>query len=41
LKIKKTTTYDIGNPGPDLEQAQKYDDTVMISGIPTLSLTFD
>jgi hypothetical protein len=23
LNIKKTTTYDIGNPGPDLGQAQK------------------
>ena len=24
LNTKKTTTYDVGNPGPDLGQAQKW-----------------
>jgi hypothetical protein len=32
-----TMTYDIGNPGPDLEQAQKCGGVKWINGIPTLS----
>ena len=33
---KKTTTYDVGNPGPGLEQAQKCGRIKPINGISTL-----
>ena len=33
---KKTTTYDVGNPGPGMGQAQKYDGVKPVNGIPTL-----
>jgi len=34
LNTKKTTTDDIGNPGPDLGQAQKCGVVKLVSGIP-------
>jgi hypothetical protein len=35
LNIKKTTTYDAGNPGPGLGQAQKCGGVKPDNGIPT------
>jgi hypothetical protein len=32
-------TYDIGNPGPDLGQAQKCGRLKLVNGIPTLPLS--
>jgi hypothetical protein len=34
----KSTTYNIGNPGPGLGLAQKCDTVKLVNGIPTLSL---
>ena len=39
LNTKKTTTSNVGNPGPDLEQAQKCDGVELVNGIP--NPTFD
>ena len=33
--IKKNMTYDFGNPGPDLRQAQKCGRVNLVNGIPT------
>jgi hypothetical protein len=38
LSTKKTMTYDVGNPGPGLEQAQKCDGVKPVNEIPTLPL---
>jgi hypothetical protein len=38
LSIKKTTTYEVRNPGPGLRQAQKCGRVKYINGIPTLPL---
>ena len=35
-KHKKTSTYDLRNPDPDLEQAQTYDGVKLFNGISTL-----
>jgi hypothetical protein len=35
LKIKTTTTYDVRNPGPGLEQTQTCGDVKLLIGIPT------
>ena len=34
---QETTTYDVGNPGPCLRQAQKCDRVKPVNGVPTLS----
>jgi hypothetical protein len=36
LNTKKTTVYNVGNPGPGLRQAQTCPGVKPISGIPTL-----
>jgi hypothetical protein len=36
LNTKKTTTYDVGNPGPGLGQAQKCGRVKPVNEIPTL-----
>jgi hypothetical protein len=33
---KKTTTYDVGNPGPNLEQKQTFGGIKPVNGIPFL-----
>ena len=33
---KKTTVYDVGNPGPALGHAHKYVGVKLVNGIPTL-----
>jgi hypothetical protein len=33
---KKTMTYDVGNPGPNLEQEQTFGGIKPVNGIPTL-----
>ena len=38
LSTKKTTTYEVRNPGPGLRQAQKCGRVKYINGIPTLPL---
>ena len=38
LNTKKTMIYDIGNPGPGLEQAQKCGRVIPVNEIPTLPL---
>jgi hypothetical protein len=38
MNIKKTTTYDIGDPGPGLGQAHKCGRLKLINVIPTLTL---
>ena len=38
LNIKKSMTYNIGNPGPGLGQAQKCGRGNPVNGIPTLPL---
>jgi hypothetical protein len=38
LNLKKTTTYDVGNPGPGLGQAHKCGRVKSVNGIPTLLL---
>jgi len=35
LNTQKTTTYDVGNPGPGLGQAQKCGGITSFNGIPT------
>ena len=35
LLFLNTMTYDVGNPGPDLEQAQRCGRIKLINGIPT------
>ena len=35
---KKTMTYDVGNPGPSLGQAQQYGGVKSVNGIQALSL---
>jgi hypothetical protein len=35
LNIKKTTTYDVGNPGPCLGQTQKCGGVKPVNGLPT------
>ena len=35
LNIEKTTTYDVGNPGPCLGQAQQCGGVKPVNGIPT------
>ena len=37
LNTKKTMTYDVGNPNPDLGQAQRCGRVKPVNGIPTLS----
>jgi hypothetical protein len=36
MNIQKTTTYDFGNPSPDLGQTQKCGRVKLVNGIPTL-----
>jgi hypothetical protein len=36
LNTKKTTTYDIGSPGPGFGQAQQCGEIKPVNGIPTL-----
>jgi hypothetical protein len=36
MNTKKTMTYDVGNQGPGLGQAQKCDRVKLVNGIPTL-----
>ena len=37
LNTKKTKTFDVGNPGPGLVQAQKWGGIKPVNGFPTLS----
>ena len=39
VNTKKTTTYDVGNPGPGLEKAQKNGRVKPINGPPPLLIT--
>jgi len=40
LNTKKTTTYDVGNPGPGLGQAHKCGSVKLVNVIPTIPLFF-
>jgi len=40
LNTKKTMTYDVVNPGPNLGQAQKFGGVKLVYGIPTLPLLY-
>ena len=36
LNTRQSTTYDIGNPGPRLEQSQTFGGLKTVNGVPTL-----